>query len=392
MDNKNNRILLLADSTIKVDIKRLASQLNVLCEYIEFEVGLQFDQLDDPVIVFPDTHINQIKARAYPLVDYRGIFLLTSKPYADRFFFHAQDNFVIVSFCNWESFTDLPIANGVVYFVANAAALSFERLYRHQEQTGCVYDLCIDKRGIQTELRSASLCRTCAARLQHRPHDEESTRIVADMERMLNLCSDTSRRNRDVLDYEPNVNINSSILARRFTHAYRIRYGQPFRFEEGLRYEYKEVTTENVIDAIVRETKDNAIAFLNSRQGGSIFFGIRDGDQVVVGVRLSASERDRLRQRMVNAMKFIRPRVSQDEYRIHLHELTEGDHLLADQFVVELEILPGNSVEIYRKGDGKRKGEGKIYLKTEAGLQELDPWEHPEWVESEQNKRRNRQE
>jgi predicted HTH transcriptional regulator len=70
--------------------------------------------------------------------------------------------------------------------------------------------------------------------------------------------------------------------------------GQPVPFEESLTCEFKEVKGP-AVQTIGKAVDEYVVAYLNER-GGSIYWGIRNKDRTVVGVRLDDKARDEVRQ------------------------------------------------------------------------------------------------
>jgi len=122
--------------------------------------------------------------------------LATSVPYENNFFFESLGDQVIISFSGWNTLTDLPIANGLMYF---AALLILRKLGvgpAHDEATGCINDLGWDKRGVDVGMRAAFVCQQCLAQL---PRDARSLDLIADVDAMLAFLSRASRAHIDVL-------------------------------------------------------------------------------------------------------------------------------------------------------------------------------------------------
>jgi predicted HTH transcriptional regulator len=93
--------------------------------------------------------------------------------------------------------------------------------------------------------------------------------------------------------------------------------------EEGLRVEFKEVDRANPKNSIKSVVDDYAVAFLN-RDGGRIFWGIRDKDRAAVGIRLDSRQRDEIRKLIFNKMSQLIPAPSPRRYAINLHPVIDG--------------------------------------------------------------------
>jgi hypothetical protein len=129
--------------------------------------------------------------------------------------------------------------------------------------------------------------------------------------------------------------------------------GRPLPIEETREYEFKEVTSKRPVDAIVNAADEYAVAFLNG-SGGRIFWGVRDKDRVVVGVRIAAEERNLLRQKVSGKLHAIQPQIDPVQYRLEIHPVekanTDQETGELDLFVVELVVPRTSSQELYFTG------------------------------------------
>lgn len=154
-----------------------------------------------------------------------------------------------------------------------------------------------------------------------------------------------------------------------FTRLKETRFvlNQPVIIEETRHFEFKEVKGTRPVESIENTADEYAVAFLNS-EGGCLFWGIRNKDKLIVGVRLSYGERDRLRRVVSEKLNSIQPKIDPTQYRIELHKVYDVDgKAIPDIWVVELRvphpIFPGpyftGSNELFAKVDGiKLKLEG----------------------------------
>jgi DNA modification methylase len=136
--------------------------------------------------------------------------------------------------------------------------------------------------------------------------------------------------------------------------------------EETRHFEFKEIRTDTgAIDSIVNTADEYAVAFLNS-EGGRIYWGIRDKDRIVVGVRLRYHERDKLRRDVSSKLNSIEPRVDPSKYRIEIYEVSDSQGKpIADLHVVELVVPASNSNEPYFTGSGE------AWVKVDGSKQKL---------------------
>lgn len=139
---------------------------------------------------------------------------------------------------------------------------------------------------------------------------------------------------------------------------------KPVPMEETRQYEFKEVKGENPLFAIKRIVDEYVVAFLNS-DGGRIFWGIRDDDRVVVGVRLNYRQRDAVRRLITDKIFQVQPAVSPSSYRVNLHEVFEGNQPRKDLYVVEVIVRRPMTNLLYFTGPGD------VFIKTDAGKKKL---------------------
>ena len=80
--------------------------------------------------------------------------LATNVPYENNFFFEGHSNAVIVSFNGWNGLTDLPITNGLAYFLASLVSDEIGVGTTHNENVGCINDFSWDKKGVDVGMRA----------------------------------------------------------------------------------------------------------------------------------------------------------------------------------------------------------------------------------------------
>jgi CheY-like chemotaxis protein len=133
----------------------------------------------------------------------------------------------------------------------------------------------------------------------------------------------------------------------------RFVLGQPVDLEESMTCEFKEVKNQPPIQAIGKVIDEYVVAFLNAN-GGSVYWGIRDSDRRVIGVRLNDKLRDELRQVAGQKLGAIAPPVAVDGYQLPFHQVVRlGDHCpIEDIFVVEAYVRPGRSGYLFLTGGG----------------------------------------
>lgn len=187
------RIGLYADNTVPVALQPLCELLGGVCHILTFEVGTSIFHIPTPSIVHPTTFKQLPAALAAEARSFDLAVLCTGIPYENNFFFEDHGAIVILSFSGWHLLTNLPISNGIAYFVASMVADEAGIGSTHHENTGCVNDFWWDKRGVDVGMRAAFVCPACA-------DDYRGDRaVLEDVRSLLDLVSTASRRDRDII-------------------------------------------------------------------------------------------------------------------------------------------------------------------------------------------------
>jgi hypothetical protein len=138
--------------------------------------------------------------------------------------------------------------------------------------------------------------------------------------------------------------------------------------EENLCCEFKEIKGSKPIDRIKDKIDEYIVSFLNSKEGGKIYWGIRN-DRVIVGINLTDRDRDELKKEIVGKFNNIKPPISSSLYNIKCHEVYPdkiNEQPIIDLFVVEVDVVCGDPEKLYFTGSKK------AFMKTECGRNSLD--------------------
>lgn len=210
------KILLVFDAGFSIDAEKLMTFLQVNLSHIKFT---QYDSsfiIEDEIIVKNETFPAITEKIGKEINNYDRVFCFTTKQYNDNYFFHTQRNLSVFSFYGWSYLTDLPLSNGVIYFIIDKLALEIDKSeFRHRDTTGCVYDFLWDKKGVDDGMRQARFCANCLNRLSLGIVDETELKIFEDLKKLMNLLADASRWNKDILDGVEKKKANLDILAKR---------------------------------------------------------------------------------------------------------------------------------------------------------------------------------
>jgi len=187
------KIAFYADNTLSLPTGPLCDVLNRFCTGFRFSAGRIPVHLNTTFISKPGTFRKLPDSLKTDARGYEISVIATSIPYDNNFFFETVDNIVILSFSGWNLLTDLPITNGLVYFLASMLCQHFAIGDKHEKSIGCLNDFLWDKRGVDTAMRAAYLCRDC------RDSSREGDAAKPDIQAMLDLVSHASRAGVDLL-------------------------------------------------------------------------------------------------------------------------------------------------------------------------------------------------
>ena len=160
------------------------------------------------------------------------------------------------------------------------------------------------------------------------------------------------------------------------TEPTQIRFiqNQPVPFEETRLYEFKEITSRNPVNRITKDSDEYAVAFLN-REGGRIFWGIRDRDRITVGVTLNEQQRGEVRRVASGKLVSIKPPISVEDWHLEFHQVYDlQGKIVEDLWVVELLISPPRETGVFYTNSGK------LFVKAEGSKEKLSGPEVTEFI------------
>jgi Putative DNA-binding domain len=140
---------------------------------------------------------------------------------------------------------------------------------------------------------------------------------------------------------------------------------QPVKVEETRYAEFKEVFARNPVDAIKNAADEYAVALLN-KEGGSMFWGIRNSNRVVVGISLNYQQRDEIRREVSNKIAKIQPHFPVSLFNLDFYPVRdEQDQDIEELWIFEMDIPGGAPTDLYATESGV------VFVKTDGGKQKL---------------------
>lgn len=197
-----NIISIFQEKTVGIDVNGVVNNLNRICKHLELNNAGDYIEFEESYIEHPISH-KKIESSISKETDQNTfILILTDKPYDNNYFYEEYNNIQIISFYDWDSYTDLSKENGLVYFVADLLAQEIESDdFSHEEKTGCIYDFLWDKEGIDDGMRQAFMCPDCLKRILKQKLSMGEKMLLDDLQKVMNDLSSASKWNKNILTF-----------------------------------------------------------------------------------------------------------------------------------------------------------------------------------------------
>ncbi len=152
-------------------------------------------------------------------------------------------------------------------------------------------------------------------------------------------------------------------------------YGTIVEVEEDRHHEFKAVQLAKCPrNAISHYAHEYVNSFLNSLEGGAIFFGIED-DGRVLGIPLDRHERDSIRLMIDSQINRFSPQVDASLYETSFVEVTADPPLAPARYVVIITVMPGTAPVYFTRLDRlnayMRRDGGNVRMDRDTVLQRL---------------------
>ncbi len=192
-------ILLEKDKSTPVDVHLAISALRVLCRDLFFtaaddrDIGKHSTEYIDT-----DGEFARIGKRIGG-GKYDMCFYLTNREFADNYFVHTHSDIVVLSLAHWEYYSPAPFENGFLHYIARYVALTLTPGLKHDDVTGCVYDVHYYKPGVDLCLKEGRVCSACNKQvLKAINGDKRKEAIYRDVVSILHAVANTTRSGRSV--------------------------------------------------------------------------------------------------------------------------------------------------------------------------------------------------
>ncbi|KAG9393626.1 ATPase, AAA-4 [Carpediemonas membranifera] len=193
----------------------------------------------------------------------------------------------------------------------------------------------------------------------------------------------TKRRMSSALAFA-NISDNSSSTSSAPSHdtartsgeAFTFRYDDIISFEEDRAHEFKAIQNAKAPrTAIAHYAHEYVNSFLNSTEGGAIFFGVED-DGTIKGIPLNRHERDSIRLLIDSQVNRFSPQVDANLYETSFIPVIKEDAKPNEErYVVMIDVLPGTAPVYFTRLDRMnaymRRDGGNIRMDRDTVLQRL---------------------
>jgi hypothetical protein len=198
---KKLKVLLYRDATLVLPVKAIADGLTRILSSIDIAAGEELVEIGGHLIRaqsyrnLPPSFLSEACSATIAIV-------ATVKRYENNYFYDTNDSsLVIISFSDWELLTNLPLSNGLVFFVGEllAEAIGFGR--SHSGSRCCLNDFRQMKTDIDFAIRAAFVCQQCLQDFEKNQPTAVDRRLAEEIGVLLDNLSHASRANSDIVKY-----------------------------------------------------------------------------------------------------------------------------------------------------------------------------------------------
>ncbi len=209
------QILLYKEDNVNVNLKEIANFLNKKTKRFDLMVGEKHFELPDEEISEPGTYNKIDKHILNECKDKLECVFLTLKPYDSSYFSEPYKNMTIISFSNWNNYTNLPLNNGLVYFLYSGFADLIDKDEDSCNHKGCIFNFLGNKSEIDVGMRNAHVHYDCEnGKIRPNLRTETDKLQYDELKIFLNELSIASKKDMDILNYWKLIDneINSCVI------------------------------------------------------------------------------------------------------------------------------------------------------------------------------------
>lgn len=194
------KIILFAEKSLSLDLDCIAQNMTKLAPDLTVVKGRASFRVKGFFVISPSAYNQLSQAILRESADSDYVALFTENPYDNNYFWEGVDNKAIISLSGWEHLTSVPLNNGVVFFLCAMIVQHLEIGFRHDENTGCINDLWMDKTAVDLGMKSGTVCSDCLSHF-YKHGSGAYTSILSQIQAVLNDISAASRVDMDICDY-----------------------------------------------------------------------------------------------------------------------------------------------------------------------------------------------
>jgi len=195
------KVGIIKEPDLNLEIDRLVFYLNSICEGIYFSNLAFSSYLTDREVSYPNSFTSILGKLDKSFDEYEYVLYLTDKQYDNNYYYDELESIIIISFANWRTYTTLPKNNGFIYFICSLFSETIDETERHYVNTGCIYDFLVDKTGIDTGMKKASICPDCYQRIANNKTEPQDLVILHNLNNLMKELSNSSVWGQDIVVY-----------------------------------------------------------------------------------------------------------------------------------------------------------------------------------------------
>jgi hypothetical protein len=193
---------IIAEPNLDLRIEALVAFLNSISEgRILFNTLTLESYLTNEYISYPRSFEYLYGKYNSLFADYEYVVYLTDKEYDNGYFLDEKGDIVIVSFANWEYFTQLPKNNGFIYFICSLFADDVCEVATEHHTIGCIFDFIGNKAKIDKAMKEIMICPTCYKYMQVKKIKKDKIIFFNILNKLMYELANASRSEQDIVNY-----------------------------------------------------------------------------------------------------------------------------------------------------------------------------------------------